>query len=126
MRFFTARHELSDAEVERATHPDNARDVALLVTIGNGTDETVIAGASCLAIGRDNPPRAAEVAFTVEEDYQGRGIASLLLQHLVGIAQKRGLAVAAKEVVPLAWDAAEGWFSAEGGMWPGGIVVAKP
>jgi GNAT superfamily N-acetyltransferase len=91
MRFFAARHELSDAEVERATHPDNARDVALLVTIGDGTDETLIAGASCLAIGRDNPPRAAEVAFTVEEDYQGRGIASLLLQHLAGIAQKRGL-----------------------------------
>ena len=33
----------------------------------------------------------AEVAFTVEEDFQGQGIAGLLLRHLARIARRQGV-----------------------------------
>jgi GNAT superfamily N-acetyltransferase len=35
--------------------------------------------------------RSAEVAFVVEEDYQGLGIASLTLRHLAAIAEDKGV-----------------------------------
>ncbi|MET1082498.1 MAG: GNAT family N-acetyltransferase, partial [Burkholderiales bacterium] len=35
---------------------------------------------------------SADMAFTVEEDYQGRGIASELLRQLVDIARRNGVA----------------------------------
>ncbi len=35
--------------------------------------------------------RSAEIAFTVEEDYQGQGIASSILRHLIHIAREHGV-----------------------------------
>jgi hypothetical protein len=45
-------------------------------------------------------PGDRQVAFTVEEDYQGLGIASRLLEHLVRIARDRGIAEFVAEVLP--------------------------
>ena len=45
-------------------------------------------------------PGRAEVAFTVEDAHQGRGIASLLLRHLVTIARAAGLKELFAEVLP--------------------------
>ena len=36
--------------------------------------------------------RSAEVAFTVEEDYQGKGVAGRLIRHLVDVARECGIA----------------------------------
>ena len=36
-------------------------------------------------------PNFAEVAFMVEEDFHGRGIASLLLRHLARVARVQGI-----------------------------------
>ena len=70
---------------------DPAGDVALVVTIGSGADETIIASGRCIASGSEGGERAAEVAFVVEEDYHGLGIASRLLRHLIEIARMRGI-----------------------------------
>ena len=43
--------------------------------------------------------RSAEVAFVVEEDYQGLGIASMTLRHLAGIARDKGIAQFHAEVL---------------------------
>jgi GNAT superfamily N-acetyltransferase len=54
------------------------------VTIGEGEDEVVIGGASYAAENTiATSGRSVEVAFLVEEDFQGRGIASLLMQHIL-------------------------------------------
>jgi GNAT superfamily N-acetyltransferase len=66
-------------------------DVALLVTVKSGDDEIVIAGGSYFTVEADPPERSAEIAFTVEEDYVGRGIASMLMGHLVRTARESGL-----------------------------------
>ena len=45
-------------------------------------------------------PGRAEIAFTVEDAHQGRGIASLLLRHLITIARAAGLKELFAEVLP--------------------------
>jgi GNAT superfamily N-acetyltransferase len=65
--------------------------VAQLVTAGAGEDEAVVGGASYVVLDPTAAGRSAEVAFLVEEDYQRRGIASLLMQHIITIARAKGL-----------------------------------
>ena len=88
MRFFGARGNPSDAELDRAVNVDFEREVALVVTTTTPAGDIIIASARYVTIGE----RSAEVAFVVEEDYQGRGIASRLLGHLTSIAKDRGIA----------------------------------
>jgi RimJ/RimL family protein N-acetyltransferase len=90
-RFFGYKTQVTDAELTRITGVDFDRDVALLVTIGAHEAETVIGGASYFATDPAAPYHSAELAFTIEEDYQGLGIASLLMRHLVRIAWSKGL-----------------------------------
>ncbi len=84
-RFFTAKTTLSADDLRRLTEVDQVRDVALVATIG--TEEVLIGGARYLSSGA-----SAEIAFTVEEDYQRQGIASRLLRHLVHIGRANGIA----------------------------------
>ncbi len=78
---------------------DPTGDVALVVTIGSGADETVIASGRCIGSGGAEGERTAEVAFVVEEDYHGLGIASRLLRHLAQIARDRGIAALEADVL---------------------------
>ena len=86
-RFFHAKTELSDQELRQLTEIDYVSAVVLLVTVGAAAQETVIALGRYFASGR-----SAEVAFVVEEDYAGRGIAKRLLNHLTQIARYNGVA----------------------------------
>jgi RimJ/RimL family protein N-acetyltransferase len=90
MRFFGYKDKLTDVELEQATNVDFDQVVALWATTGPSDAETIIAGARYV---RDPNPnsRHAEVAFTVEEDYHGQGIAGRLLAHLIDIARGKGL-----------------------------------
>ena len=89
-RFFGYKAEVSDAELGRITEADFERAVALLVTIGADEDEVVIGGASYF-VSAAAAGRSAELAFTVEEDFQSRGIGSLLMRHIIAIAREKGL-----------------------------------
>ncbi len=60
-------------------------------------------------------PDAAEIAFLVEEDYHGQGMARRLLWHLGVIARERGLVRFEAEVLPHN-QAMRRVFSASG--WP--------
>jgi GNAT superfamily N-acetyltransferase len=90
-RFFGYKNDVTEAELARITGVDFERDVALLATIGHGATEIVIGGVSAFAAAADPNVRSAELAFTVEEDYQGRGIAGSLMRHILGIARQQGL-----------------------------------
>jgi GNAT superfamily N-acetyltransferase len=98
-RFFTNKAEIGDADLERVTGADFDRTVALLATIGSGDAETVIGGASYAVLDADPADRSAEIAFTVEEDYQRLGVAGLLMGHIVRIARAAGLASLRAEVL---------------------------
>jgi RimJ/RimL family protein N-acetyltransferase len=90
-RFFTHKSRVTDEELKRVTDADFLYDVALVVTIGTGDGEVVIGGASYSAPRTASPPNTAEIAFTVEEHFQKRGVAGLLLRHIIRIARQNKL-----------------------------------
>jgi GNAT superfamily N-acetyltransferase len=98
-RFFGYRTDVSDAELARITGADFDHDFALLVTIGSGDQEEAIGGASCFTIGSSAAGHQAEIAFTVEEDYQRLSIAKLLLRHVVQNAREKNLAALEADVL---------------------------
>lgn len=87
-RLFSYRNELTEAGLNRIMTLDQNRDMALLVTTGSETAEIVIGSGRYSA---QDTKRTAEVAFIVQEDYRGLGIASRLLAHLAKIARRRGI-----------------------------------
>lgn len=88
-RFFAAKRELSDAELTFLVG-NGTSHVALAAVVRRGEVETV------LGVGRYvelKEPGAAEVAFEVADAEQGRGIGTLLLDHLARIARTRGISL---------------------------------
>jgi RimJ/RimL family protein N-acetyltransferase len=99
-RLFTYRNELTEADLERIMRFDPDSEVALIATIGVGDGETVIGSGRYVVQPGGEGPRSAEIAFTVEEDYHGLGIASRLLRHLAGLARAQGIARFEASVLP--------------------------
>ena len=91
-RLFSYRSELTDAGLDRIMRFDPEREVALVVTIGAGAGESVIGSGRYVVSGAVLGERSAEVAFLVEEDYHGLGIAGRVLQHLAEIAREKDIA----------------------------------
>ena len=94
-RLFSYRKELTEAALDRVMRFDAKREVVLLVTIAEGEAETVIGGGRYVV----GTPGTAEIAFMVEEDYHGRGIASLLLRHLARVARENGISTFEADVL---------------------------
>ncbi len=90
-RFFAFRSEPTGAELGRITARNTAREVGLVATVGVGADEVVVGSGRYIGSDAGAPVPSAEIAFVVEEDYQGLGIASRLLQHLALIARACGI-----------------------------------
>lgn len=88
-RFFRAKKDLTPEELRYFTNIDYDERMALIALDGD----------RMVAVGRYDvrPERAAdggrvaEVAFLVEDKYQGRGIGALLLQHLTVYARLKGV-----------------------------------
>jgi acyl-CoA synthetase (NDP forming)/GNAT superfamily N-acetyltransferase len=83
-----------------------ARDLARFVTVDHRDREALVmaTGEDLIAVGRYERlgPAAtdAEVAFVVEDAFQGRGIGSLLLEHLAEAARAAGITRFVAEVLP--------------------------
>ena len=90
-RFFSFRKELPPGPLERIHRVDLVRLAALVVTLGSGADETVIGSASYVADTAADGVREAEVAFTIEEDFQRQGLAGRLLAALSELARRHGI-----------------------------------
>jgi len=66
-----------------------------VATTGIGADEAIVGGGRYVVTGEGR----AEIAFTVEEDYQGQGVAGRLFAALVEVARQRGIAVFEADVL---------------------------
>src|SRR5579863_4585744 len=87
-RFFGLKRSMSDAELVRLTQLDFVAHVGLVATLRDTTDEHFIGVARYI---RNADPTHAEVSFAVLDEHQGRGIGSLLLDHLSRVARARGI-----------------------------------
>lgn len=99
-RFFYHKRTLTETELKAATELDFENAVALVVTLGEGEKEGIIAGGRYVVLDPEAGAKSAEVAFTVEEDYHRQGLARLLLNHLAAIAREKGIASFVAEVLP--------------------------
>jgi acetyl coenzyme A synthetase (ADP forming)-like protein len=84
LRYFGPHPQLSAKEIEALTHPDGVDVVVLIAEV----HEMIVAIAQYFREpGRDD----AEVAFLVDDSYQGHGIGTILLEHLAGEARRHGI-----------------------------------
>ena len=90
-RFFGPRKELTDRELIQATEIDFIRNVALVSCVQESARERIIGVGRYFVLEGPDPPSAAEIAFVVEEDYQGQGLASILIKHLLLIGREQGI-----------------------------------
>jgi len=108
LRFFAPMERLSPRDLERFTHVDHADRVALVAvrprTEGaddgdgaRGAGEQDIIG---VARFDRTTPHEAEVAFNIADSAQGRGLGSVLLEHLAAAARELGLRRFTAEVLP--------------------------
>lgn len=95
-RFFAPRARLSDKDVESFVAVDQYRDVSL------GIFTAAADGGRLVAIGGFNTtaPGCAEVAFYVADSQHGRGLGSVLLDHLAGAARDVGISQFSAYVLP--------------------------
>jgi acyl-CoA synthetase (NDP forming)/GNAT superfamily N-acetyltransferase len=83
LRFFGAYPTIPPRDLERFTVVDHHHRVAIIATLG----------ADIIGVARydETGPGVAEVAFVVEDRHQGRGLGTLLLEHLAAAARERGI-----------------------------------
>jgi len=86
-RFMGIRRDLSPQDLKNLTELDFRKHVGLAATLSENGRERFI-GVGRYICGTD--PRRAEVAFAILDGFQGRGIATLLLEHLGLIADANG------------------------------------
>jgi RimJ/RimL family protein N-acetyltransferase len=87
-RFFTAMRRLPPDWFHYFANVDYARRLALIAENGEGDHPELI------AVGRYEPsetPDSAEVAFVVQDGWQGRGLGALLLDQVLAAAEARGI-----------------------------------
>lgn len=92
LRFFAPMPQLSPRDLERFTVVDHHDRVALVVFQGD----------RIVAVGRFDrvAPGEAEVAFNVSDREQGKGLGSVLLEHLAAAGREVGIRTFVAEVLP--------------------------
>ncbi len=103
LRYFSYKADLTEADLDRLCEPDFHERVVLVVTTGGidtgGGDEVIIGSGGYVAHAAPDGKRVAEVAFAVEEDLHGEGVASKLLAVLAGLARADRIARFEAEVL---------------------------
>jgi acetyl coenzyme A synthetase (ADP forming)-like protein len=89
-RFFGQKKELSDAELVHLTETDGVDHIALVAVSQPGGHERIEGVGRCFVLP-GSAPLAAEAAFAVADAIQGRGVGTVLLEHLARAARARGV-----------------------------------
>ncbi|MDO8432151.1 MAG: GNAT family N-acetyltransferase [Candidatus Binatus sp.] len=87
-RFMGIRRELSERDLKDLTELDFINHVGLVATITEGGVERLVGVGRYI---RGAHPERAELAFAILDKHQGRGIGTLLLEHLNHIAHANGI-----------------------------------
>jgi GNAT superfamily N-acetyltransferase len=95
-RFLGFRRTLSEQDLARLTELDFVTHVGLVATLTGAGRERIIGVGRYIRL---DEPEMAELAFAVLDEHQGRGIATLLLEHLGRIARANGIEQFCAEVL---------------------------
>src|SRR3954463_14770656 len=95
-RFFVMKRHFSDKERAFFMDIDFKNHVALVARAEEVGAEVVVGGGRYVVF----EPGRAEMAFMVVDAWQGRGVGSRLMRHLVKIASEAGLKELTAEVLP--------------------------
>jgi GNAT superfamily N-acetyltransferase len=94
-RFFAPKRHFSEREIDFFLHIDFVNHVALVAVASIGNEQQIIGGGRYIMV----QPGIAEVAFSVDDAHQGRGIGGVLMKHLSAIARGSGLRQLVAEVL---------------------------
>jgi GNAT superfamily N-acetyltransferase len=87
-RFFLHMKFMSHATLHKLVRLDFAREAAVLAVVEwEGRERAVAVGRYV----RERVRNFAEVAFLVQDDFQGRGVGTLLFENLMSIAREQGI-----------------------------------
>lgn len=95
-RFFAMKRHFSDRERAFFMDVDFRSHVALVVLAAEAGQDVIVGGGRYIVF----EPARAETAFMVVDAWQGRGIGSILMQHLIKLAGEAGLSELTAEVLP--------------------------
>ncbi|MET3974596.1 GNAT family N-acetyltransferase [Cellulosimicrobium sp. BE325] len=101
LRFFAPMERLSERDLERFTRVDHVDRVAL-VAVRPRDSAPGDGGEDIIGVARFDRtgPAEAEVAFNIADSAQGRGLGSVLLEHVAAAARERGVRRFTAEVLP--------------------------
>jgi len=94
LRYFSPYPRIPPRDLERFVNVDHHDREAIVAS--SGPDLIAVARYERLGEGADE----AEVAFVVEDAHQGRGLASVMMEHLAARAREEGIARFVAEVLP--------------------------
>ena len=95
-RFFVMKRHFSDKERAYFMDIDFKNHVAIVALAEEAGREVIVGGGRYIVF----EPGRAEMAFVVIDTWQGRGLGSILMRHLVKFASDAGLQELTAEVLP--------------------------
>ena len=93
-RFFQIKHGFSEKEEHYFLDIDFIKHVAL-VAVADENGKSIVGGCRYILV----EPGKAEISFHVIDEYQAKGIGSLLMRHLAAIARAAGITELTAEVL---------------------------
>ena len=95
-RFFGPKKGFSESEKAFFLNVNFTDHVALVATIEQSGQTEIVGGARYVVA----EPGIAEVAFTVIDEFQGQGVGSVLMGHLILLARRASLKQLVADVLP--------------------------
>jgi RimJ/RimL family protein N-acetyltransferase len=95
-RFFSVKRNFSAQEKANFLNVDFVNHVALVAELKDGQAGTIIGGARYIV----GAPGVAEVAFAIVDEFQGQGLGTALMHHLLALARDADLKTLVAEVLP--------------------------
>ena len=96
LRYLGAANHLAPDEAREMCQNDYRTHMGLVASPAGAKDEIV--ALAFYVVGDEAIPYAAEIAILVEDDWQGRGLGTLLLERLTAYAVAHGIEVFTAEV----------------------------